>query len=63
MASKKQVSILWAILAAALYALNAPLSKLLVTVVYIFTVVSFHKYDFTGLLPMVLFPPGTYQVA
>ena len=29
MASKKQVSILWAILAAALYALNAPLSKLL----------------------------------
>ena len=33
----------------------APLSKLIVTVVYILTVVSFHKYDFTGLLPMVLF--------
>jgi cobalt/nickel transport system permease protein len=33
-----------------------PLSKLLTTLVFIVTVASFHKYDVTGLLPMVLFP-------
>ena len=41
----------------------APLSKLIVTVAYILTVVSFHKYDFTGLLPMVLFPLLGYRVS
>ena len=41
----------------------APLSKLIVTVVYILTVVSFRKYDFTGLLPMVLFPLVGYRVS
>ena len=41
----------------------APLSKLAVTVVYIFTVVSFSKYDLTGLLPMVLFPAVGYVLA
>lgn len=40
----------------------SPLSKLIVTVCYILTVVSFHKYDLTGLVPMVLFPVVGYQV-
>ena len=33
-----------------------PLSKLLTTVVYIMTVVSFHKYDLSGIAVMTLYP-------
>ena len=41
----------------------AALPKLLLTVWYIVLVVSFHKYDLTGLFPMILFPLVGYQVA
>lgn len=41
----------------------SPLSKLLMTLFYIFTVVSFHKYDFSGLAVMVLFPVLGYQLS
>ncbi|MGN0312572.1 MAG: cobalt ECF transporter T component CbiQ [Lachnospiraceae bacterium] len=41
----------------------AALPKLLLTVLYIVLVVSFHKYDLTGLFPMILFPLMGYQVA
>ena len=40
-----------------------PLCKLLVTVAYIATVVSFPKYDFTGLVVMVLYPVFLFQAA
>lgn len=40
-----------------------PLSKLFVTVLYIVTVVSFHKYDITGLFAAVLIPFIGYQIA
>lgn len=40
-----------------------PLPKLLLTVLYIFVTVSFHKYDITGLFFMVLFPVAAYQMA
>ena len=40
-----------------------PLCKLLVTVTYIFIVVSFHKYDLTGLIVMVLYPIFLFQAA
>lgn len=40
-----------------------PLCKLLVTVCYIATVVSFSKYDFTGLVVMVLYPVLMFQAA
>lgn len=40
-----------------------PLCKLFVTVIYIVTVVSFHKYDITGLIVMVLYPAVMYQAA
>ena len=40
-----------------------PLCKLLVTVFYIATVVSFPKYDFTGLVVMVLYPILLFQAA
>lgn len=40
-----------------------PLSKLLVTVAYIFTVVSYHKYDLTGLIPMILYPAVLFQMS
>lgn len=40
-----------------------PLCKLLVTVCYIFIVVSFPKYNFTGLVVMVLFPVLLFQAA
>ena len=33
-----------------------PLSKLVITIAYIFTVVSFPKYNLSGLVPMVLYP-------
>lgn len=40
-----------------------PLCKLLVTVFYIVTVVSFPKYDLSGLVVMVLFPVLLFQAA
>ncbi len=40
-----------------------PLSKLLVTVFYIITVVSFPKYNITGLVVMVLYPAILFQIA
>ena len=40
-----------------------PLCKLLVTVTYIFIVVSFHKYDLSGLIVMVLYPVFLFQAA
>lgn len=40
-----------------------PLCKLLVTVTYIVTVVSFHKYDLSGLAVMVLYPVFLFQAA
>lgn len=40
-----------------------PLSKLLLTVFYIFVTVSFNKYDITGLFFMILFPVVAYQIA
>lgn len=40
-----------------------PLCKLLVTVGYIVTVVSFSKYDFSGLVVMVLYPVLLFQAA
>lgn len=39
----------------------APLAKLLLTMLYILVVVSFNKYDITGLFVMVLFPVIGYQ--
>lgn len=39
------------------------LIKLLLTVLYILTVLSFDKYDFSGLLVMVLFPLFFYQLS
>ena len=40
-----------------------PLSKLLVTISYIVTLVSFPKYDFSGLMVMVLYPVLLFQAA
>lgn len=40
-----------------------PLCKLLATVFYIVTVVSFPKYNFTGLVTMVLYPVLLFQAA
>lgn len=40
-----------------------PLCKLLVTVFYIVTVVSFDKYDFNGLIVMILYPIFLFQAA
>ena len=40
-----------------------PAAKLIATVIYILIVVSFHKYDLGGLLPMVLWPLLLFQVS
>ncbi|MDD7176525.1 MAG: cobalt ECF transporter T component CbiQ [Lachnospiraceae bacterium] len=40
-----------------------PLCKLIVTIAYIFCVVSFHKYDFSGLAVMLLYPVVLFQAA
>ena len=40
-----------------------PLSKLAVTVAYIAFVVSYSKYDFSGLMMMVLYPVLMFQAA
>jgi len=39
-----------------------PISKLLITVTYLWVTVSFHKYNFSGLVPMLLFPVVGYQL-
>jgi len=41
----------------------SPLSKLAVTAVFIFTTVSFPKYDITGLIPFFLYPVITFQLS
>lgn len=46
----------------ALHALH-PLAKLLAVIGYIFTVVSFPKYELTGIFVMVLYPVVLYQMA
>lgn len=40
-----------------------PLSKLMVTFIYILIVVSFPQYDFSGLMTMILYPILMYQLA
>lgn len=40
-----------------------PLCKLVITIAYIVTVVSFPKYDFSGLVVMVLYPVLLFQVS
>ena len=40
-----------------------PLCKLFVTVTYIFIVVSFHKYDLSWLIVMILYPVILFQLA
>lgn len=45
-----------------IHSLN-PLSKLLVTLCYIVVVLSFPKYNFSGLMTMILFPIVMYQLA
>ena len=40
-----------------------PLCKLIVTIAYIATVVSFSNYDFTGLVVMLLYPVFLFQAA
>jgi cobalt/nickel transport system permease protein len=39
------------------------LSKLLVTLVYLITVMSFHKYDLPGVLMMCLYPYAVFQLS
>ena len=41
----------------------SPLAKLLVTIAYILTVVSFHKYDLSSMFIMLLFPVFAFQVS
>lgn len=41
----------------------SPLAKLAVTAIYIFTTVSFSKYDITGLIPFFLYPVICFQIA
>ena len=40
-----------------------PLCKFLVTIIYIFVVVSFYKYDLSGLAVMILYPVVLFQTA
>lgn len=40
-----------------------PLSKLIVTLSYIFLTVSFNKYDFSGLIVMLLYPVAVFSVS
>ena len=40
-----------------------PLAKFLATVAYIAVVVSFDKYDLTGIVPMVLYPVAVFQLS
>ncbi len=41
----------------------SPLTKLVMTVLYILVTVSFNKYDIWGIIPMVLFPLTGYSVS
>ena len=41
----------------------SPLAKLLTTIAYIVTVVSFHKYDLSGMAVMLLFPVLLFQIS
>ena len=40
-----------------------PGAKLITTVIFIMTTVSFHKYDLSGLLPMILWPVLLFQLS
>lgn len=40
-----------------------PLAKLIVTIAYIFLTVSFHKYDLSGLIIMVLYPVILFAIS
>ncbi len=40
-----------------------PAAKLLSTIAYILTVVSFHKYDLSGLIPLLLWPVLLFQLS
>ena len=40
-----------------------PLAKLLTTILYIFVTVSYHKYDLSGLIVMVLYPVLLFQLS
>ena len=40
-----------------------PMAKLLSTIAYIIVAVSFHKYDLSGLVPMVLWPVFLFQLS
>ena len=40
-----------------------PLAKLIVTIIFIFTVASFDKYDFSGLIIMVIYPALMFSYA
>ncbi len=40
-----------------------PIAKLLTTIIYIILVVSFHKYDLSGIVPMVLWPIALFAVS
>ena len=40
-----------------------PAAKLIATVIYILVVVSFHKHDLSGLIPMVLWPVLLFQIS
>ena len=40
-----------------------PVAKLIATVIYILTAMSFHKYDLGALIPMVLWPVLLFQVS
>ena len=41
----------------------SPLAKLIITAAYILTVVSFHKYDLSSMIFMLLFPLTAYQIS
>ena len=41
----------------------SPLAKLLTTITYLVIVLSFHKYDLTGLVPMLLYPILLFQLS
>ena len=42
---------------------RSPLAKLVITIVYILTVVSFHKYDLSSMIIMLLFPVTGFVLA
>ena len=41
----------------------SPLAKLVVTIAFILTVISFHKYDLSSMIVMLLFPAFAFQVS